>query len=76
MRDYRAFKDLDELKGAGPTVAVMKFNALQDHCVAILGVQTNGVLVADPLSGLGVVPSDEFESKWLFVGIVFRRTAR
>jgi predicted double-glycine peptidase len=72
MVEYRAFKNLDELKGAVPAVTVMKFNALQDHCVAVLGVQTNGVQVADPLSGLEVVSAEEFEKKWLFVGIVFK----
>jgi predicted double-glycine peptidase len=71
--EYRSFRSLDELKDANPTVAVMKFNALQDHCVAILGVHTNGILVADPLSGLSVVPAEEFENKWMFVGIVLKK---
>jgi predicted double-glycine peptidase len=71
--EYRAFKDIDELKNAGLTVAVLKFNALQDHCVTIFGLRTNGVLVADPLSGLSVVPAEEFANKWQFVGIVFKR---
>jgi len=71
--EYRSFRSLDELKDASPTVAVMKFNALQDHCVAIFGVHTNGILVADPLSGLSVVPAEEFENKWMFVGIVLKR---
>jgi predicted double-glycine peptidase len=71
--EYRSFRDLDELKHSGPTIAVMKFNALQDHCVTVFCVDTNGVLVADPLSGLSVVPAEEFENKWLFVGIVLKR---
>jgi hypothetical protein len=32
-------------------------------------------LVGDPLSGLAFMPIDEFESKWLFVGIVLKRVA-
>jgi hypothetical protein len=71
--EYRSFRSLEDLKDVGPTIAVMKFNALQDHCVTIFGVHTNGILVADPLSGLSVVPADEFENKWMFVGIVFKR---
>jgi predicted double-glycine peptidase len=71
--EYRSFRSLDELKEAGPTIAVIKFNAFQDHCVAIFGIQTNGILVADPLSGLTVVPAEEFENKWTFVGIVLKR---
>lgn len=70
---YRAFKNLDELACAVPAVAVLQFNALQDHCVTVLGVQTNGILVADPLIGLELVPKDEFERKWQFVGVVFKR---
>jgi predicted double-glycine peptidase len=72
--EYRTFRKVEDLKNAGPTVAVMKFNALQDHCVAVFGVQTNGILVADPLSGLSVVQLSEFENNWQFVGIVFKRT--
>lgn len=74
--EYRPFKDMGELKDAGLTVAVQRFNALQDHCVTVFGVVTNGVLVADPLSGLSVVATEEFENKWQFVGITFKQTAR
>lgn len=70
---YRVFRSVEDLKDAVPMVAVMKFNAMQDHCVAIFGVQTNGLLVGDPLSGLSVVPTSEFENNWQFVGIVFTR---
>jgi len=70
--EYRAFKNIQELKDAGLTIAILKFNALQDHCVTIFGVQTNGVSVADPLTGLNIVPKEEFEEKWQFVGIVLR----
>ncbi len=40
-----------------------------------LGVQTNGVVVGDPLTGLNVIPEEEFENNWLFVGIVFNERA-
>ncbi len=73
VAEYRAFRSVDELRNAGLTVAVMKFNALQDHCVAILGVETNCVLVGDPLSGLSASSIEDFEEKWLFVGIVLKR---
>jgi hypothetical protein len=75
VADYRGFKSVDELRDAGPTVAVMKFNALQDHCVAIVGVETNRVLVGDPLSGLSSCSIEDFEEKWLFVGVVLKRGA-
>jgi hypothetical protein len=73
VADYHAFKDIDELQSAGLTVAVVKFSTLQDHCVAVLGVQTNRVIIGDPLNGLATVPVEEFERKWLFVGVVLKR---
>lgn len=70
--EYRAFRNVQELRDAGLTVAVMSFNALQDHCVAVLGVETNRVIIADPLSGLSSSSIEEFEEKWQFVGIVLK----
>lgn len=71
--EYRGFRNARELANAGLAVAVMQFNALQDHCVAILGVETNRVLIGDPLSGLNSSSIEEFEDKWQFVGIVIKR---
>lgn len=73
VAEYRGFKDAAEMRGAGLVVAVMRFNALQDHCVTVLGVETNHVVVGDPLSGLITNSTEEFESKWQFAGIVLRR---
>ena len=75
VAEYRAFKNVEELRKAGLTVVVLKFNALQDHCVAVLGVETNRIVVGDPLNGLSLVSPEEFESKWLFVGIALKRVA-
>ena len=61
------------MANAGLSVAVLQFNTLQDHCVAILGVETNRVLIGDPLSGLSSASIEEFENKWQFVGIVVKR---
>jgi predicted double-glycine peptidase len=76
IAQYRGFRDVEDLKHAGLTVAVMRFNALQDHCVTVLGVETNKIVVADPLSGLTHISPQEFESRWQFVGIVLTRVAR
>jgi predicted double-glycine peptidase len=70
--EYRAFRNARELANAGLTVAVVQFNALQDHCVAILGVETSRVLIGDPLSGLSSTSIEEFEDKWQIVGIVIK----
>ncbi len=73
--EYRSFRDLDELKQSGLTIVVTKFSVLQNHCVTILGVETNCVIVGDPLRGLMSVPLQEFERKWLFCGIALKRSA-
>ena len=74
--EYRSFRDLAALQEAGLTVAVLKFNSLQDHCVTILGVETNRVVIGDPLSGLESIPTEEFLNKWQFVGVVLKRSVK
>lgn len=71
--EYRAFKDIAELKRAGPTLAVIKFALFVDHFVTVLEVTDNGIVVGDPLSGLTTMPVAEFQDKWRFVGVVLRR---
>ena len=76
VAEYRAFADVADLESAGLTVVVLRFNALQDHCVTVLGVETNRVTVGDPLVGLTSLSTEEFENQWQFAGIVLRRVAR
>jgi predicted double-glycine peptidase len=71
--EHRSFASIEELKNAGVTIAVLKFSTMLDHCVAVFGVETNLVIVGDPLVGLTRVPIHEFEDKWQFVGIVLKR---
>ena len=75
VAEFRPFEDLEELRQAGLTLAVLRSNAFEDHCVAILGVLANEVVVGDPLTGLVLVPIEEFESQWQFIGIVLKRFA-
>jgi hypothetical protein len=75
LAEYRAFSNLDDLKKAGLTIAVVKFNTLQDHCVTVLDVQDHQVAVGDPLSGLTTLSVDEFMGKWLLTGVVLRRVS-
>jgi hypothetical protein len=67
------FKDVAELKKAGLTLAVIKFNLLLDHYVTVLEVNDQGILVGDPLLGLTTMSVDEFQEKWRFVGVVMGR---
>jgi predicted double-glycine peptidase len=73
IAEYRGFRNLDELKNSGLTVAVVKFNVLMDHCVTVLEVRSNAVAIADPLNGLTSMSPKEFEDEWQFVGIVLQR---
>jgi predicted double-glycine peptidase len=62
-----------ELKQAGLTIAVVKFDFMVDHYVTILEVTDSEVVVGDPLNGLDRMTCDEFLKKWRFAGIVLKR---
>lgn len=73
MVQYRFFKNIDELRQAGLTLAVVKFSFMVDHYVAVLQVTDSAVVVGDPLNGLETISRDEFRGQWRFCGIVLRR---
>ncbi len=75
LAEYRAFRDLSELRKAGLTLAVIKFDFLVDHYVTVLEVTDSEVVVGDPLNGLDKMTYDEFRRKWRFVGVVLRLRA-
>jgi hypothetical protein len=71
--DYRAFESVNELKGTGCTLALMKFAFLLDHYVAVLGVDDQNVVVGDPLNGKQTLTRGEFAARWRFVGVTLKR---
>ena len=71
--EYRAFKNAGELPSDGITLAVIKFNWLCDHYVAVLRVTDQVVEVGDPLNGLTRLMRSDFEQQWRHVGVVVRR---
>jgi predicted double-glycine peptidase len=71
--EYRGFKNLAELRNAGLTLAVIKYNLLLDHYVTVLEVTDRAVTVGDPLNGLTRLSPAEFSGKWRFEGVVLRR---
>jgi len=71
--EYRAFKDVSELRQAGLTLAVIKFSFLVDHYVTVLQVTDSQVIVGDPLGGVDFLSYDEFRGKWRFTGVVLKR---
>jgi len=71
---FRRFSTVDELGRAGPTIAVIKYLFLVDHYVAVLEVQSQNVVIGDPLKGKRVIKRSEFEEVWRRTGIVISRT--
>jgi predicted double-glycine peptidase len=47
-----------------PAVADMMMPQIGGHFVAVLAVQGDGMLLGDPLSGLGLGPQGEFMADW------------
>ena len=69
----RYFKTIPELKQAGLSVAVIKFDFLEDHYVTILSVTGQEVVVGDPLNGLVAYSCADFAKVWRYSGIVLAR---
>lgn len=70
---YRRFNSIEQLKSAGVTLAVVKDAFLLDHCLAVLKVSENTITVADPVTGMRLMPLKQFEKIWRFSGIVLER---
>src|SRR5262249_23801319 len=69
----RVFKSIQELKGAGLTLAVIKYGFMVDHWVTVLEVTDTEVVIGDPLGGLRHLSYDDFSKQWRFIGIVLTR---
>lgn len=72
---YRRFESVAQLRDAGITLAVVKDTFLTDHCIAVLGVSDNMVIIADPVTGRRLMSHKQFERIWRFCGIVLKRDA-
>jgi predicted double-glycine peptidase len=71
--EYRVFDNLNQLKQAGLTLAVIRYNFWLDHYVTVLEVTDTFVQVGDPILGLARFTLDEFKAKWRFTGVVLGR---
>lgn len=65
-----SFASVAELRGKTPCVAVVKFNFLVDHFVAVLDVTDAGVVIGDPSSGLRTDTPEKFAEIWRHTAIV------
>lgn len=70
---YRYFDSVNQLKGIGVTLAVVRDAFLMDHCVAVLDVSDRTVVIADPVLGKQLMSHEQFERMWRFTGIVLKR---
>ncbi len=70
---YRRFDSIDQLRKAGVTLAVVRDAFLVDHCLVVLEVLDHAVAVADPVTGVELMPYEKFEKIWRFSGIVMER---
>ncbi|MBN2474201.1 MAG: hypothetical protein JXB62_06320 [Pirellulales bacterium] len=57
-------RELAELRGREPFIAVVKFGFLVDHYVAVLSVTDTDVTLGDPLSGMRKCTYEDFEKQW------------
>jgi hypothetical protein len=70
---FRPFDSIDQLRDADVTLAVVKDHFLTDHCVAVLEVGLDNVVVADPARGMQKLSRERFADKWRFSGIAIKR---
>lgn len=74
--EYRVFLDLDDLKDAGITIAVVEYDWSTDHYVTVLEVTDSEVVVGDPLRGLVRYSHKEFGDIWRYTGVSMNRRSR
>ncbi len=70
---FRLFDSIDQLRDADVTLAVVKDHLLADHCVAVLEVDQDIVVLADPVRGRQELSREQFADKWRFSGIAIKR---
>ncbi len=68
-------REVDDLRGKEPFIAVVKYSFLVDHYVTVLHVGDSTVLIGDPLAGQIEMTHEEFSRKWRRCGILFEATA-
>ncbi len=63
-------RDLGELRGKGPCIAIVKFSFMIDHYVAVLSVTETEITIGDPLEGLRTCGPEEFQKEWRGCAII------
>jgi predicted double-glycine peptidase len=71
---FQLFDSIDQLKDADVTLVVVKDHFLADHCITVLEVDDDCVIVADPVRGKYVISREKFADKWRFSGIAIKHS--
>jgi predicted double-glycine peptidase len=67
--EFRHFDSVDELRQSQATLVVIKDAFMLDHCVAILKVSDDSVIIGDPVLGKITMSYKDFADVWRFYGI-------
>jgi predicted double-glycine peptidase len=57
-------RNVHELRGKEPLIAIVKYSYMIDHYVAVLSVTDTDVVLGDPLEGIRKCTHEEFEKEW------------
>jgi predicted double-glycine peptidase len=71
---YRYFDSVNQLQHYQLVLVTVKDTFLSDHCVAVIGITDDHVIIADPIDGKRIITRDEFKSMWRCSGIVLEHT--
>ncbi len=64
------FKRVSDLKDRCPVIVIVKYKPMIDHYITVLEVESDTVLVGDPLRGRERLTHEAFSAKWRKAGIV------
>ena len=67
--EYRTFKNVEEMDGIEPVIAVIKYSLFVDHFITVIDVTESEVIVGDPLAGKYPLSVKDFNAKWRRTGI-------
>ena len=70
---FRMFDSIDQLTEADFTLVIVKDHFLADHCVVVLEVGADSVIVADPVRGKEILSREAFAGMWRYSGIALKR---
>lgn len=71
--EYRRFDSINQLEDADVTLVAVRDTLFSDHCVAVLEISEDSVIIADPAAGKTSISREDFERIWRSAGIALKR---